>query len=106
MLNALKLYFGLGPVVNARIIARGNIFEGGYAQYVQRTAQKYGLLGWMKSNPGGLNEHIEMEIQGPQIRIEKVMDLMRKGTPLSKVHKIEVEWRGPNPRMTAFRVRT
>jgi len=106
MIPSLLNFFGLGPKANARIVIRGNVYEGAYVQHAQKAAQRASLLGWMRSESHAMNQHIEMEVQGSKAEIDKLLVILQKGTPLCKITKIEVDWRSLRTNLTAFRVRT
>ena len=74
---------------------RCHIFISGRVQgvffryYTQERAKSLGLTGWVRNLPDG---KVEAVFEGEKEKIEKIIEWMRKGPPLAKVEKVEIDW--------------
>jgi acylphosphatase len=75
--------------------ARAHIFVSGRVQGVffrQNTlerAKSFGLFGWVRNTEDG---RVEAVFEGDKEKIEKIIEWMKVGPPLSKVENVEVLW--------------
>jgi acylphosphatase len=73
----------------AHIIVSGFVQGVGYRQFVKKTAQKTGLLGWVKNIDKG---RVEIATTGSKEKIEDLIKQLKKGSYIAEVKNIEVEW--------------
>ncbi len=71
-----------------RLVAKGRVQGVGFRYFVQATAIKRGLLGWVRNLNDG---NVEMELQGPDGFIEDFYKVIKKGNFFSKVEELEME---------------
>jgi acylphosphatase len=75
--------------------ARCHVFISGRVQGVffrQNTferARTLGLSGWVRNTEDG---KVEAVFEGEKENIEKILEWAKRGPPLAKVEKVEVEW--------------
>ncbi len=67
--------------------------------FVQRSASKLGLTGWVKNLPDG---SVEVVAQGVPGMLEKLVELLHKGSLLSRVDNVEVEYRDAAKEFKSF----
>ena len=60
-----------------------------YRDFAVRHARRLGLAGYVKNLPDG---SVEIVAQGQQEKLEKFIEQLRKGSFLSRVDGIEVQW--------------
>ena len=63
----------------------------GYRAYTHRAAGRLGLSGGVKNLPDG---RVEVVAEGPKAKLEELLQLLKKGPPLSQVRDVEVIWTG------------
>lgn len=63
-----------------------------YRDFVKRGARASGLVGYVKNLPDGT---VEMLAQGPKDKLETLLARVRKGSLLSRVDNVDVQWRLP-----------
>lgn len=74
---------------------RAHIFVSGLVQgvffrsFTQKNAKKLGLSGWVRNTQDG---RVEVVVEGEKERIEKLVEYLKKGPPLARVEKVEVNW--------------
>jgi acylphosphatase len=73
----------------AHLFISGFVQGVGYRQFVKSHAKKLDLKGWVHNLPDG---RVEAVIQGEKKIIEELIQLCKKGTFLSEVENVEVEW--------------
>jgi len=73
----------------AVIKVQGRVQGVWFRDYVKRSAIGLDLKGWVKNNPDGT---VSAEIEGKREIIEDLIGLIKIGSPLSKVDKVELKW--------------
>jgi acylphosphatase len=68
-----------------RIIVLGKVQSVGFRQFVRRAAQKQNLTGWVKNLVDG---KVELVGVGPKQKIDFFVDIIKKGTVLSRIDDI------------------
>lgn len=61
-----------------------------YRDFAQRKARKLGLLGFVRNND---DESVTVVAEGEHEKLETFIALLRKGSVLSHVDNVEVEWK-------------
>lgn len=62
----------------------------GFRQWTRKLARQRSLEGWVKNLPDG--KSVEAMVQGPVPGVERMIELLSKGPPGSRVDKIDVQW--------------
>ncbi|MEK7558798.1 MAG: acylphosphatase [Patescibacteria group bacterium] len=75
--------------MTANVFISGFVQGVGFRQFVKRTAREFFLKGWVKNLADG---RVEAEFYGEKDVIEKTIDKLWKGTFLSEVKNIDIEW--------------
>lgn len=73
----------------AEIIVSGKVRGVWFRDYVKRSAIGLDLNGWVKNNPNGT---VVAEVEGDKIVIEELIELIRIGSPMSRVDNVSVDW--------------
>ncbi|OCL26083.1 acylphosphatase [Orenia metallireducens] len=80
--------------VRKHIYISGHVQGVGFRWYTNQQASSLGVKGWVKNLADG---RVEAVIVGDKPKIDKMLDLLKQGSPLSQVDDIEVideEYRG------------
>lgn len=80
-------------------IVSGRVQMVMYRDFVKRGARSLGLTGWVKNLDDGT---VEVLAQGDKEKLELLIQRLNKGSILSKVENIRVEWREPTERFDRF----
>ncbi|MEE8378123.1 MAG: acylphosphatase [Candidatus Aminicenantaceae bacterium] len=75
--------------VRANILVRGRVQGVFFRDYTQRCAVSLGVFGWVKNLAGG---EVKILAEGKKERIEDLLGFVRKGSPLSRVESLDIEW--------------
>ncbi|HOJ68844.1 MAG TPA: acylphosphatase [Candidatus Hydrogenedentes bacterium] len=69
-----------------RLIIRGRVQGVGYRWWLQETALRRNLQGWVRNCPDGA---VEAELIGPEPDVEAVATLCASGPPAARVTEVE-----------------
>ena len=86
----------------AEIVVEGRVQGVGYRNYAQRRAASLGLAGYVMNLKDG---RVRARCEGPRPVIEKFIQELGKGPPLSQVENVFVRWLPPSGRFAAFGIR-
>jgi acylphosphatase len=82
-------------------IVRGRVQMVMYRDFVTRNARRLGLSGYAKNLKDGT---VEVLAQGPQEKLEALLERLRKGSFLSRVDAVGASWREPGQAFGDFRI--
>jgi len=71
-----------------RITVSGRVQGVGFRFFTRDAAQTLGLSGWVMNLSGG---EVELEAEGEQPAIDKLIEELRQGPPLSRVTGLDVQ---------------
>ena len=71
------------------VVVRGDVQGVGFRYFVQRTAQRLGLRGWVRNNDDGT---VELVAEGDRARLEELEWAVKAGPRLARVEHVEVGW--------------
>lgn len=82
-------------------VVTGRVRGVGFRAFVENIARERGVTGWVRNNE---KEEVELVFQGiPDVLKECTLDLHR-GSVLSKVESVAVDWRTPKEQFTEFKI--
>lgn len=70
------------------ICVNGMVQGVGFRFFVQRNAMNLSITGWVKNNDDG---SVEMEIQGSEENLDKLIEIIKKGNNFINVEEISIE---------------
>ncbi len=83
-------------------IVSGRVHGVGFRAYVEGVARERGVTGWVRNDMG--KGTVELVFQGiPDVLKECIEDLQR-GSVLSKVESVAVDWRTPKEQYVDFKI--
>ena len=85
----------------AEIIISGKVQGVWFRDYVKRSAIGLDLKGWVKNNPDGT---VGAEVEGEKKAIEELIELIKIGSPMSRVDNVSVEWSQTNNKFQDFKI--
>ncbi len=68
------------------LLISGRVQGVGFRDFTQRTAEKLGILGWVRNLPNG---KVELKAQGPDDKLKEFTEKVSAGPSSSKVEKVE-----------------
>ena len=82
-----------------RAIISGRVQMVMFRDFVTRKAHKVGVSGFVRNLPNGT---VEVVAQGEKEKLERLIEYLHKGSMLSHVDNVAVEWRTPQKTFDAF----
>jgi acylphosphatase len=76
-------------MVRATIRVYGEVQGVGFRAWVARKASKLGLAGYVENRPEG---YLLIVVEGDRGRVEQLLEECRRGPPLARVERVDVEW--------------
>ena len=86
----------------AHVFVSGIVQGVFYRSWTEETAKGLGLKGWVRNLPDG---RVEALFEGEKSKVEKMLELCRKGPPHAKVERVDVRKERPSG-FEGFAVRT
>ena len=86
----------------AQIIITGRVQGVFFRDYTRKNTIKLGLNGWVKNLADG---NVEAVVEGEEDRIEKLIELLKKGPPAARVKGVYVTWQKPENEFNDFSIR-
>lgn len=77
--------------MNKRVLLKihGRVQMVLYRDSARRTAEKLGLTGWVRNEPGGT---VAVAAEGPEEKLNKFIAWCRRGPLLARVSRVDVQW--------------
>ena len=85
----------------AYIRVYGRVQGVGYRFFTERHARRLGLKGYVRNLSDG---SVEVVVEGDRVRIEELIERLRKGPLLAKVERIDVRWEKPKGEFFTFTI--
>jgi acylphosphatase len=73
----------------AHVIVTGRVQGVFFRAETQRAAKRIGVQGWVRNKPDGTVEAI---FEGPRDLVNQAVDWCWKGSPMSQVTDVKVQW--------------
>ena len=87
---------------------RCHIFVSGRVQGVffrattKEMAEIIGVTGWVRNTENG---KVEVMVEGEKEKVEQLIKWLRKGPPLAKVEKLDIEWQQYKGEFEDFKIK-
>jgi acylphosphatase len=90
--------------IEVHVFAEGRVQGVGYRDFVRRSAERFGVSGWVRNRRDG---SVEARLRGPPAWVEAVIADMRRGPRSAEVANLRIEAAQPNQSaMNGFAVRS
>lgn len=89
---------------------KGDVIGIGFRAWTKIQAKIIGVNGWVRNvydkpevfEPGG---GVEAVIQGEEVKVNKIVEVVKQGSPVSRVDDVEVMWEEPKEMFEGFEIR-
>jgi len=81
---------------------KGDVIGIGFRAWTKIQAKIIGVTGWVRNKEDGF---VEAQIQGEEEKVKQIIDLVKKGPPVSHVSEVEVFWQEPKEIFDQFEIR-
>jgi acylphosphatase len=85
----------------AHVLVSGRVQGVYYRSYAEEKARELSLTGWVRNRPDG---KVEAVFEGEQEAVDEIVDWSHKGSPASRVEKVDVAWETPTGEFDDFHV--
>ena len=85
----------------AHVVISGRVQGVFFRVETQRAADRIGVHGWVRNNPDG---NVEAVFEGPAQSVNEAVDWCWKGSPMSQVTDVKVEWEDPTQEFSTFSI--
>ncbi len=88
--------------VRAHVYISGKVQGVFFREYTRNKAQSLGIKGWVRNLRDG---RVEAIFEGEKEKVEEIISWCHKGSPYSKVEKVEVKWEEYKGEFNDFEIR-
>lgn len=85
----------------AHILVKGRVQGVFFRDHTQKYATAQEVTGWVRNLPDG---RVEAVAEGERENIEKFIELVKQGPPLSRVEDVEIGWEVFRGEFSDFRI--
>src|SRR3990167_8337091 len=97
-------------LTQAHLYIKGDVIGVGFRAWTKIQAKITGVHGWVKNvfnksdvfGPGG---GVETVFQGEEELVQKMVDLVKRGPPVSRVEDVEIFWQEAKEIIEGFEIR-
>lgn len=94
----------------AHVYIKGDVIGIGFRAWTKIQAKIIGIKGWVRNNferPEifGKSGGVEAVLQGHEVDIERMIEQLRKGSPIARVDEVEVHWHETKELLETFEMR-
>ncbi|NNF98500.1 MAG: acylphosphatase [Desulfobacteraceae bacterium] len=90
------------PHTTAHVIITGRVQGVFYRAETKRASERIGVTGWVRNRPDG---SVEAVLQGSEDGVNRTIDWCQKGSPHSRVEKIDISWEDTTEIFDSFEIR-
>lgn len=81
---------------------KGDVIGVGFRAWTKIQAKIIGVTGWVRNVDG---DWVEAQIQGDEEKVKQIVELIKKGPPVSHVSEVEVFWQEPKEVFDLFEIK-
>ena len=93
----------------AHLYIKGDVIGIGFRAWTKIQAKIIGVTGWVRNvfdHPDifGVGGGVEAQIQGEKEKVDQIIELIKKGPPVSHIENIEIFWQEPKEIFDEFKI--
>jgi len=81
---------------------KGDVIGVGFRAWTKIQAKIIGVVGWVRNHQDGF---VEVVVQGDEDKVKSMIELLKKGPPVSRVDDVEVYWQDAKEIFDEFEIR-
>jgi len=85
----------------AHLYIKGDVIGVGFRAWTKIQAKIIGVTGWVRNS---MDDGVEAQIQGNEEKVKQIIELIKKGPPVSYVAEVEVFWQEPKEIFDEFKI--
>ncbi len=86
----------------AHLYIKGDVIGVGFRAWMKIQAKIIGVTGWVRNNEEGF---VEAQIQGEEEKVKQIIELIKKGPPVSHIAGVEIFWQEPKEIFDQFEIK-
>lgn len=83
------------------LFINGDVIGVGFRAWTKIQAKIIGVTGWVKN----VESRVEALIQGEEEKVNQIIEIIKKGPPVSHVSDVEIFWQEPKEVFDAFEIK-
>ncbi|MFA6532928.1 MAG: acylphosphatase [Patescibacteria group bacterium] len=83
------------------LFINGDVIGVGFRAWTKIQAKIIGVTGWVKN----VDSRVEAQIQGEEDKVNQIIEIIKKGPPVSHVSDVEIFWQEPKEVFDVFEIR-
>lgn len=91
----------MGEAVRAHVVIKGRVQGVFFRVETQKAAERIGVRGWVRNKSDGT---VEAVFEGPASMVKQALEWCHKGSPMSQVTDVEVEYETPVEAFDSFSI--
>ena len=97
-------------LTQAHLYIKGDIIGVGFRAWTKIQAKMIGLTGWVrnvddKPDIFGVGGGVEAVLQGEEVKVKEMINVLKQGSPISRVDEVEAFWQEPKEVFEVFEIR-
>ena len=94
----------------AHLYIKGDVIGIGFRAWTKIQAKIINVTGWVKNNFEhsdifGVGGGVEVQIQGEKEKVDQMIELIKKGPPVSHIENVEIFWQEPKEIFDEFEIK-
>ena len=81
---------------------KGDVVGVGFRAWTKIQAKIIAVTGWVRNS---MDDGVEAQIQGEEEKVKQIVELIKKGPPVSHVAEVEVFWQEPKEVFDQFEIK-
>jgi len=81
---------------------KGDVVGVGFRAWTKIQAKIIAVTGWVRNS---MDDGVEAQIQGEEEKVKQIVELIKKGSPVSHVAEVEVFWQEPKEVFDQFEIK-
>jgi len=86
----------------AHLYIKGDVIGVGFRAWTKIQAKIIGVTGWVRNV--GADDRVEALLQGEKEKVDQIIELIKKGPPVSRVAAVEIFWQEPREVFDEFKI--
>ncbi|MEK7633966.1 MAG: acylphosphatase [Patescibacteria group bacterium] len=81
---------------------KGDVIGVGFRAWTKIQAKVIGVTGWIRNVD---SDWVEAQIQGDEEKVKQIIELIKKGPPVSHVSDVQIFWQEPKEIFDTFEIK-
>lgn len=98
-------------LTQSHVYIKGDVIGVGFRAWTKIQAKLHKVRGWVRNTHDkedifGAGGGVEAVLQGEEADVKKMIETIKKGTPISHVVEVEAMWQDPKEMYETFEIKT